>query len=317
MIIDDSLWHKLLGLKDTAVSSDTLGWTFNGESFSEILNVLDIDDDIQALLLKSDLSYKQIQTLLKFKVIKIPINGLSLLVNNSVSDDLQSILKNYWPLSVLGHLKNDLPYIFIHSAISLDGYLATTTGHSQWIGNEDNLTHAHRLRALFDAVLIGGNTVLNDKPSLNVRHVEGKNPKRLILSNKCENLSSLKKVSDCKTYLFRDSGYNYNDCSNDFDKIIYFHGGCKKEKMFDLLQKCKQEKIKSILVEGGGTTLSTFIETKFANTLQFHMSPMLFGGGIKAVKLPNVNQVDESHKLSNMYVTQIGNSFMITAGLES
>jgi len=45
------------------------------------------------------------------------------------------------------------------------------------------------------------------------------------------------------------------------------------------------------------------------------ISPMLFGDGIKAVKLPKVNLVDETHKLKNMSVTQVGDTFMITAGL--
>ncbi|WP_299111724.1 RibD family protein [uncultured Winogradskyella sp.] len=315
MKVDDTLWQKLLELKNKTITKNILGWAFNGKSFSEIYSIVNLNTNYTAILLKSNSELSENTNLSSYRRIKIPFEGLLFFVYTNISSELLAVLQNYWPLSVLCHLNTNLPYIFIHSATSLDGYLATTSGSSQWIGNDENLIHAHRLRALFDSVLVGGKTVLNDKPSLNVRHVKGDNPKRLILSNKCKNLSSLKKIANCKTYLLRDLEYSYDDYTNHFDKIISFKGKSKKDKILDLLQKCKDENITSILIEGGGTTLSTFIETKFAKTIQFHISPMLFGSGIKAVKLPAVNLVNETHKLKNMYVTQIGNSFMITAGL--
>jgi len=283
MRVSDTLWNSLLSLKDKSANESLIGWTFDGVIFNELLSLTELNKDTTALLLKSEVFNDSNSVFSKFKNIQIPFESLSLFVSTPINDDTLLALQNYWPLSVLSHLNTDLPHIFIHSAISLDGYLATPTGHSQWIGNDENLIHAHRLRALSDAVLVGGNTVIKDKPSLNVRHVKGDNPKRLILSNKCEDLSSLKKITDCKTYLLRDLEYNYDDSTNHFDKIIFFEGASKKEKILDILTKCKKENISSILVEGGGSTLSSFIETKFAKVIQFHLSPFLFGDGIKGV----------------------------------
>ncbi|MFK7782309.1 RibD family protein [Psychroserpens sp.] len=315
MNINNILWQNILDLKNKSATENCLGWAFNGTSFSELLNETEINDNYIALLLKSSKLTKINTKLSTHEQKSIPFDGLDFFTNSKISNDILNILQNYWPLSVLPHLNTEIPHVFIHSAISLDGYLATSSGHSHWIGNDENLMHAHRLRALSDAVLVGSKTVLNDKPSLNVRLTEGHNPKRLILSNKCEDLSSLKKIENCKTYLLRDSDYKYDDCTNHFDKIIAFSGASKKEKMLNLLHKCKQDNITSILVEGGGKTLSSFIETKLANTIQFHMSPMLFGSGIKAVTLPKANLIDETLKLKDMQVTPIGNSFMVTAGL--
>nr|WP_321236202.1 RibD family protein [uncultured Psychroserpens sp.] len=315
MNISKVLWQNILDLKNKSTSEHCLGWAFDGTYFSELLDDDNLDDNCTALLLKSNSSHTLKTKLSTFKHITIPFEGLSFYTSSAISNDTLNILQNYWPLSVLPHLNTELPHIFIHSAISLDGYLATSSGHSHWIGNDENLIHAHRLRALSDAVLVGGKTVLNDKPSLNVRHVKGDNPIRLILSNKCKDLSSLKDISECKTYLLRDSEYDYDNCANHFDKIISFNGVSKKDRLVDLLQQCKTENIRSILVEGGGTTLSSFIETKLAKIVQFHISPMLFGCGIKAVELPEVNLVNETLKLKDMHVTPIGNSFMVTAGL--
>ncbi len=315
MEIDDAIWKNLLKLKEVDHTKDILGWGYKDASFVEILSYETINPDLEGVLFNAEYSKDLELRVPQHKNIETPFKGFSFFVSPSIDSNISSFLQNYWALSVLHALNLELPYILIHSAISLDGFMATQKGHSHWIGNEENLIHAHRLRALFDGVLVGANTVLNDKPLLNVRRVQGNNPKRLILSNKCKDFSSLNKDCSCESYLLRDIQYGNEIIKGDFDKILLFEGNTKKDKMVDLLQKCKKENIKSILIEGGAATLSTFVETKLAHNIQFHISPLLFGSGIKAVNLPEVNTVHEANKLKNMCVTPVGNSFMITATL--
>src|SRR5438128_40350 len=59
---------------------------------------------------------------------------------------------------------------------SLDGRIATLSGHSQYINGPEGIAHLHRLRALVDAVVVGAGTVRADDPQLTVRHVSGPNP---------------------------------------------------------------------------------------------------------------------------------------------
>ncbi len=315
MIIDDSLWINLLKLKEESPDKNIHGWAFDGESFQQLKTNKDLTSNLKAILLISNSTLKLDSQLSLYEKIETPFKEFLFFVHATLSKSIITILQNYWPLSVIGHLNRNLPHVFIHSAISLDGYLATTSGHSRWIGNDENLTHAHRLRALFDAILVGSKTVINDKPSLNVRHVQGENPKRLILSNRCDDFSSLKEIGNSETILLRDSEFNYLDDANHFDKVLFFEGISQEEKMSDLLQKCKKENMNSILIEGGGATISSFIETRLAQNIQFHISPLLFGSGIKAVQLPEVNMVNDTHQLKNMCVTPVGNSFMVTASL--
>ena len=56
---------------------------------------------------------------------------------------------------------------------SLDGRIATATGHSQYINGAAGLAHLHRLRALVDAVVVGVGTAIADDPQLTVRRVAG------------------------------------------------------------------------------------------------------------------------------------------------
>src|SRR6476646_4901849 len=64
---------------------------------------------------------------------------------------------------------------------SIDGRIATVTGHSKYINGPAGLDHLHRLRALVDAVLVGIGTAVADDPQLTVRRVAGPSPARLVL----------------------------------------------------------------------------------------------------------------------------------------
>ena len=67
-------------------------------------------------------------------------------------------------------------------AMTLDGKIATTGGHSAWVTNQDARTEVHRLRAACDAVIVGGNTVRQDNPYLTSHQVEVHNPLRVVMS---------------------------------------------------------------------------------------------------------------------------------------
>src|SRR5262245_30703565 len=64
---------------------------------------------------------------------------------------------------------------------SLDGRIATASGHSHYINGDEGLVHLHRLRALMDAVVVGIGTALADDPQLTVRRVEGPHPARVVI----------------------------------------------------------------------------------------------------------------------------------------
>ncbi|RDD35582.1 Riboflavin biosynthesis protein RibD [Wolbachia endosymbiont of Cylisticus convexus] len=78
------------------------------------------------------------------------------------------------------------PFIACKIATTLDGKIATFTGDSKWITSEDTRNWVHELRAKYDAIMIGSNTLINDDPLLTCRLPELKNrsPIRLIIDSK-------------------------------------------------------------------------------------------------------------------------------------
>src|SRR5207302_7203801 len=81
----------------------------------------------------------------------------------------------------LKHRSTGRPWLVLKLAASVDGRTAAPDGSSEWITGDEARTDAHRLRAESDAVIIGAGTVRADDPSLTVRHVEGRDPLRVVL----------------------------------------------------------------------------------------------------------------------------------------
>ena len=73
------------------------------------------------------------------------------------------------------------PITLGHLGQSLDGFIATHAGESQYVTGEENILHLHRMRALSEAVVVGAGTVAADDPQLTTLHVSGPSPLRVVL----------------------------------------------------------------------------------------------------------------------------------------
>jgi diaminohydroxyphosphoribosylaminopyrimidine deaminase/5-amino-6-(5-phosphoribosylamino)uracil reductase len=72
------------------------------------------------------------------------------------------------------------PYIIAKAALTLDAFMADSRGNSKWISGPESRRRVHRMRAAYDAVLVGMGTVLKDDPELTVRDIEGDHPLRVV-----------------------------------------------------------------------------------------------------------------------------------------
>src|SRR3546814_8323770 len=75
------------------------------------------------------------------------------------------------------------PFVVAHLGQTLDGRIATVSGASRFVTGHEDILHNHRMRALFDVVLVGAGTVRADDPQLTVRHCAGDNPVRVVIDN--------------------------------------------------------------------------------------------------------------------------------------
>jgi riboflavin-specific deaminase-like protein len=202
-----------------------------------------------------------------------PCQSLSFLVKND---------------EVSGVQNSDLPYVTVSYAQSLDGRIATSEGDSQWIGCPESLRLAHELRRDHDGILVGVGTVLRDDPLLTCRIPGGRNPIRIILDSTLRTPVSsriLSTLDQSPVWLLHSSS-----ASTERRKLLEVTGcqffeldsneGQGVDRILDLLQK---NGVKSLFVEGGGATITSFLAAKAVDCLTVITAPLLIGKGIEAV----------------------------------
>jgi 2,5-diamino-6-(ribosylamino)-4(3H)-pyrimidinone 5'-phosphate reductase len=172
-------------------------------------------------------------------------------------------------------------HIILSAAISIDGKISTRSNDSKLSSQEDS-TRLHKLRSKVDAILIGKNTMLKDDPLLTVRYTKGKNPTRIILDSKgtiSKNSKIIKTSDKIPTIIAvskKISKANLSKLKKLPVEIIISGENSVNLKL--LMKKLSTKKIKTILVEGGGTVNWEFIKNNIFDELIITLSPYLIGG---------------------------------------
>lgn len=180
-------------------------------------------------------------------------------------------------------------FVIAHLGQSLDGRIATESGHSQYIGCPESLVHLHRLRALTDAVVVGVGTVLADGPQLTTRLVDGPNPVRVVLDPRARLTASASVVADEKA----PTVVVHADTSRPLlpRHVTAVPVRCSTDGTLapaDVLRALGALGLTRILIEGGGHTVSRFVAARAVHRLQFAVAPLLIGSGRPALSLPPV-----------------------------
>lgn len=182
-----------------------------------------------------------------------------------------------------------------HVTQTLDGRIACENGQSQWIGNEADLRHSHRMRALLDGVMVGATTALNDDPQLNVRHVDGVDPRRIVISGRARALTEgrhLKLMHEPGCEVFVDEARTVPD----FDDSVRIHRVPATDGRVGpatVLAALRERGVHSIYLEGGSGVLSSFLHARAVDLLQVHIASMVLGSGLPSLRLPTVEHVDD------------------------
>lgn len=188
------------------------------------------------------------------------------------------------------HIIHKRPFIHLKWAQTLDGKMATLTGDSKWITNSSARIHVHQERKLYDAILIGAQTLLNDNPKLTIRLNDTEiAKKRLVLSNGKS---------------FSEDLNLFNDTFKEKTKVYV-----KQESLAKTLQSMYQDGICSIYVEGGAHTLKLFLEENLYERLSIYVAPKLLGEGLFPYH-KNVDLMSECLHIENCHIKQFGNNVL-------
>lgn len=178
-------------------------------------------------------------------------------------------------------MEKSRPHVILSGAISVDGKIATSKNDSK-LSSQKDIQRLHKLRSSVDAILIGKNTVSRDNPLLTVRHVKGKNPIRIILDSK-GTISKKSKIIESSNTIPTIIAVSKKISKKNLEQLEKFPveiiiAGNDSVNLKLLLKKLAKKKIKTILVEGGGTVNWEFVKHELFDEMILTLSPFLIGG---------------------------------------
>lgn len=208
------------------------------------------------------------------------------------------------------------PFVIAKCAMTLDGKIATRTGHSRWVTGEAARRKVHELRNEVDAVLVGSRTVMFDDPSLTTRldHEGTRDPIRIILDAE-DYLDANRRVfnldSDAPTWVVTTTDRNYA-CADEILRVPRGRGGAD---LRSLAEELGRRNITSLLIEGGGTTHASAFAAGIVDKVWFFVAPKIAGGkeALTPVEGEGAATMDEAIRLERMSVQRVGEDLLIEA----
>ncbi len=207
-----------------------------------------------------------------------------------------------------------LPFVTAKVATSLDGKIATRTGQSKWITDEEARRRARLLRAQHQAVLVGINTVLSDDPHLGPRVPSAQEPWRIVLDSNLrvpldsQVVKSGKCIAACTT---NADAAKKTRLENAGVKVMTFKG--RQVPLRTLLKRLAKDEIISIMVEGGGEVLGSFFDHRLVDRVCWFLSPVILGSVQSRVAVAGLGaaRLDQACWLRDAKVEKVGNSWLI------
>ena len=216
-------------------------------------------------------------------------------------------------------IEHKKPFIVLKAAMTLDGKIATATGQSKWITNETSRAYGYKLRDIYDGIMVGINTVIEDNPMLTARVDGGKNPIRIVVDSSLRIDINANVVQDksAKTIVATTDKADKDKIlklqAQDIDVIVVDKDENDKVDIEKLLDILGQQNICSILVEGGATLSGSFVAKKLVDKVYFFIAPKIIGG--KEAKTPvagtGILNLQEALALKDIQIEKLEEDILI------
>ncbi len=198
------------------------------------------------------------------------------------------------------------PLTLAHLGQSLDGFIATASGDSYYVTGPDNVRHLHRLRALSNAIVVGAATVARDDPQLTVRHVAGDNPVRVVLDPSARLDARRRVFSDgaAPTLVVHAEGLIAPPPGN--AEVLRVPAVNGRLELDVLLARLHERGLACVFVEGGGETVSRFLEAGLLDRLHVAIAPLITGHGRPGLSLAARDKIAECLRPAHRVFTMGG-----------
>ncbi len=216
------------------------------------------------------------------------------------------------------YITKGIPFITVKVGQSLDGRIATRSGDSKWITSDLSRNYARRLRANYDALMVGVNTILRDNPILDAWFSK-KQPVKIVVDSQLStpqqaNIFHGKSQVIILTLPMHPGQETENrKILGQQAKILEIKEKAGQVDLKDAMKKLAKMEITNILVEGGGTLIGSLFDDGLVDKISFFISPKIIGGkdAISSVMGRGIGRIDKAVKFKEVKFKRMGEDFLI------
>ena len=212
-------------------------------------------------------------------------------------------------------MTHDRPFGILKYAMTLDGKIAATSGHSAWVTSPEARHRVHHLRAACDAIVVGGNTVRKDNPLLTSHGVSSHNPLRVVMSRTLElpDNAQLWQTAETPTVVFTSKGrqpWRQTSLRDQGVEVIEVETLTPALVMANLHERG----FLSVLWECGGKLAAQAIADGSIQKVLAFIAPKLIGGNMAPGPVGDLGltRMDEAIALERLTLTAIGSDYLIS-----
>ncbi|GAB4538279.1 MAG: bifunctional diaminohydroxyphosphoribosylaminopyrimidine deaminase/5-amino-6-(5-phosphoribosylamino)uracil reductase RibD [Pleurocapsa sp.] len=206
------------------------------------------------------------------------------------------------------------PFGILKYAMTLDGKIATTVGHSAWVTGKSSRHLVHQVRNTCDAVIIGGNTVRRDNPNLTTHGISDRNPLRVVMSRRLDlpTECNLWHTDIAPTLVFTETGSNPQLQKQLIDRgveIVEVTNLTPKIVMEHLYQR----ELSQVLWECGGVLAARAIADRTIQKVMAFIAPKIIGGTSAPSPVGDLNltQMTQALNLEKIEIQTIDSDILI------
>ena len=254
-------------------------------------------------------------------------SGVALLrsagIQVTVGVQAEAALRLNLPFFTATHYRR--PFVHLKIAQSLDGRIATGSGHSRWITDAAARGVVQRMRAEHDAILVGRGTALRDDPRLTVREIDDPGlrsappPRRVVLDSRLSLPPAARLASDGqarRTMLLTTAGADPARRRALAARGVQVHevaaDAAGRVDLDAALQTLYEHGIRSLLVEGGAAVYTSLLRAGRFDQLTVFLAPLLIGAGVDAVGDLGSERLSDAVRLHGVTTTAINEQVMVT-----
>ncbi|HHV65512.1 MAG TPA: bifunctional diaminohydroxyphosphoribosylaminopyrimidine deaminase/5-amino-6-(5-phosphoribosylamino)uracil reductase RibD [Peptococcaceae bacterium] len=219
-------------------------------------------------------------------------------------------------------ISQKIPFVLYKSALTLDGQTAVESGDSKWITSEEARHYVHKLRNIYDVIMVGSQTVINDDPLLTCRGIaDGRDPVRLIVDGSLRTPLDAQAIKNSSSLCILAT-----TLAADPEKIkvlkekanveVWQYPTKRYVPLTDLMRDIVAKGFNSVLLEGGGILAGKMLEEKLIDKIEFILAPKLAGLGSPPFSGLKLTKMSSALKVRDLEICQLGVDLKIAGYIE-